>query len=69
MKPTNVKKIAVQVLVVLALAALSTALADGSGGSNRPGGGYVEQIMLQPPAFDWLDVPTGGGLPYNIAPF
>jgi hypothetical protein len=69
MKPTNVKRIAVHVLVVFALAAISTALADGSGGGGRPGGGYTEQIVMQPFGLDSFGMPTGGGFPYHIAQF
>jgi hypothetical protein len=68
MKPTNVKRIAVHVLVVFALAVVGVSFAD-TGTPPRPGGGFAEPIVLRPLGLDSFGMPTGGGFPYYIAPF
>ena len=65
MKPMNVKKIALQGLVIFSLAALSTALADGSN-PTRPGGGYAETIVINPLLLDGFGFGDGSLAPLPL---
>jgi hypothetical protein len=65
----KVRKILVKAVVLGCLVSAGVALADGSGGSARPGGGYVEPIVLHPMM---SDVEFGAGIssrPMHMAHF
>jgi hypothetical protein len=55
---SELRKVLVKAVVLGCLVGAGVALADGSGGSTRPGGGYVEPVVLQPTS---LGDGIGGG--------
>lgn len=58
------RKVLVKAVVLGCLVGAGVALANGSGGSTNPGGGYVEPIVFQPmPLEDGLG---GGGTSYPM---
>jgi hypothetical protein len=65
----KLRKVLVKAIIVGSLVTASAALADGSGSSTRPGGGYVEPVVFHPNILDGEVGAGGGGFPMHMASF
>jgi uncharacterized membrane protein len=65
----KVRKVLVKAVVLGCLVSASVALANGSGSSTTPGGGYAEPIILQPTSLGDGIGGGGNGYPMHISIF
>jgi hypothetical protein len=61
---SKLREVLVKVLVLGCLVGAGIALADGSGGSTKPGGGYAEPLVCQP-----LGLTDGIACPTDLTDF
>jgi hypothetical protein len=65
----KLRKVLVKAVVLGCLVSAGIALADGSGGSTRPGGGYAEPIVFHPTPLEGEFGTGGGSYPMHMANF